>query len=86
MTSKSQLIVFRIYLEVRLWMAAYGANFWSFFTHYNMTAIDALPYHITITAKYDTIFDVFQQLFVASFVMLLYFAYQLKTSCDFGKT
>ena len=54
------LIILWFYFKIRLWVVTYWANLWRIFTNYNMSAIAANPYYITIFRKYFFIFHIFK--------------------------
>lgn len=66
-------------------MVTNWADFRSFFSHYDMTTIAALPYAVAITGEDEFVFDVFKALAVALFVFFFYGCDSLKEFCDFVK-
>ena len=63
-----ELIVFFLHLEISLRMQTCRANFRSFLTYSNVTAVTALPYHFAFFSEHSHIFDVVHESKVSFFV------------------
>ena len=66
-------------------MVTNWADFRSFFSHYDMTAVATLPYAVAITGEYELIFHVFKEFSITFFVLFFYGCDAFKEFCDFIK-
>ena len=63
-------------------MVADGADFGSVLAHYNVAAVGTLPNAIAVATEDYLVFDVFEQLAVALFVVLLNGSHHIKLGSD----
>ena len=63
-------------------MVASGANLRRFRTNHDVATVAALPDAITVAAKHDAFLDIFEELAVALFVVLLNGCYEFEFSSN----
>ena len=63
-------------------MRAYRAKLGSLLAYHDVTAVGALPYHVIILGEYDAVFDIADELAVASFMFSLDLADHFEESRD----
>lgn len=76
-------IVGSLYFKIASGMCAYRTFLGSILPDYNMSAIAAYPYSITVTGEYDALFNIGKQFAIALLMMTLDGCHCTETVCDF---